>query len=74
MVVLEKGTQQGFDAVRRIRQSVLDVEARQVAREERRAKQNKSDNQEAGAYVVAPCPHDKRCPLEVGGFDGFAVV
>lgn len=70
MVVLEEGTEEGFDAVRKLRQSVLDLEARHLAREERKQQEGQpaaeaDKDQPSGAHVVAPCPHDKICPLTV---------
>ncbi|GAO50331.1 hypothetical protein G7K_4460-t1 [Saitoella complicata NRRL Y-17804] len=53
MVVLERGTPQGFEAVARARQVILRT----------------IENNDEKGYVVAPCPHDKECPMFAGGPD-----
>ena len=64
LVIVEPGTPRGSKLVRRVRQLVLDYEERNARNAEK--KMNAAPNSvKSNAHVVAPCQHDKKCPMSV---------
>jgi len=64
LVIVEPGTPRGSKLVRRVRQLVLDYEERNARNAEK--KTNAAPNSvKSNAHVVAPCQHDKKCPMSV---------
>ena len=64
LVIVEPGTPRGSKLVRRIRQLVLDYEERTARNTEKRV--NAEPNSvKSKAHVVAPCQHDKKCPMNI---------
>jgi hypothetical protein len=72
LVVVEAGTPVGAAIVREARAQVLGAEARRAAKAEAAAGREQAGSRRlaGGAHVVAPCPHDGACPMEVGGAPG----
>jgi ribosomal protein RSM22 (predicted rRNA methylase) len=64
LVIIEPGTPRGSALVRRIRQLILDYEDRHARSQEKRL-DLKLNSVQSNAHVVAPCQHDKKCPMSV---------
>ena len=63
LVISEPGTPKGSLIVRRARHLVLEVARREMEQNARRL-QAEPDAADVQAYVVAPCQHDKACPVK----------
>ena len=63
LVISEPGTPKGSLIVRRARHLVLEVARREMEQNARRL-QAEPDDADVQAYVVAPCQHDKACPVK----------
>ncbi|KAF3321354.1 methyltransferase-like protein 17 [Carex littledalei] len=73
LVLLEPGTPHGSKIISQMRSYILWMEKRRSRKLEKLEKKNSSDvtsivvskpTLKAGSFVVAPCPHDGKCPLE----------
>ena len=72
LVVAEPGTPKGSLLVRRARALILEVARRDMEQKARRLGMEPSD-EDVEAYVVAPCQHDKACPMkESNREEGFS--
>ena len=72
LVLAEPGTPRGSLLIRRARAMLLDVARRDMEQDARRLDFEPSEDA-VEAYVVAPCQHDKACPLkDVNAEDGFS--
>ncbi|EFP80844.2 37S ribosomal protein S22 [Puccinia graminis f. sp. tritici] len=75
MVIIDRGTPAGFQVVADARQQLLMLGRRQLrrARYEREVAISSENNEDEypdnsaalGSWVLAPCPHDKPCPLHL---------
>ncbi|OMP02870.1 Cytochrome c oxidase assembly protein CtaG/Cox11 [Corchorus olitorius] len=68
LVLIEPGTPHGSNIISQMRSHLLWMEKRKC----RKAKVNKEESKDlidlrSGVFIVAPCPHDGRCPLENSG-------
>ncbi|OMO79863.1 Cytochrome c oxidase assembly protein CtaG/Cox11 [Corchorus capsularis] len=68
LVLIEPGTPHGSNIISQMRSHLLWMEKRKL----RKAKVNKEESKDlidlrSGVFIVAPCPHDGRCPLENSG-------
>ncbi|KAJ6833210.1 methyltransferase-like protein 17, mitochondrial [Iris pallida] len=73
LVLLEPGTPQGSKIIQQMRSYILWMEKRKCRKNEKTLSKMDRDEKsivvgkatkESGAFVVAPCSHDGRCPLE----------
>ncbi|VAH17136.1 unnamed protein product [Triticum turgidum subsp. durum] len=73
LVLLEPGTPQGSKIISQMRSYILWMEKRKCRKSEKstgaapskmKSMVLQEDLLKDGAFVVAPCPHDGRCPLE----------
>ncbi|KAM3402743.1 hypothetical protein ACQJBY_006513 [Aegilops geniculata] len=73
LVLLEPGTPQGSKIISQMRSYILWMEKRKCRKSEKstgaapskmKSMVVQEDLLKDGAFVVAPCPHDGRCPLE----------
>jgi len=64
LVIIEPGTPRGSKLVRRVRQLVLDYEERNARNAEKKMNA-RLNSVKPNAHVVAPCQHDKRCPMSI---------
>eukprot|EP01025_Chloroclados_australasicus_P032825 TRINITY_DN3334_c2_g1_i1.p1 TRINITY_DN3334_c2_g1~~TRINITY_DN3334_c2_g1_i1.p1 ORF type:complete len:891 (-),score=127.73 TRINITY_DN3334_c2_g1_i1:769-3105(-) len=58
MIIMEPGTPTGSQLVREYRAMIL-------REEEKRAKKITTNNVRKGVHIVAPCPHDGPCPMDL---------
>ncbi|KAH9774989.1 cytochrome c oxidase assembly protein cox11 -related [Citrus sinensis] len=74
LVLVEPGTPQGSSIISQMRSHILWMEKRKSRKYE--ARKSKDTNKEtskdlvtlrSGVHIVAPCPHEGRCPLENSG-------
>ncbi|KAL3499180.1 hypothetical protein ACH5RR_038273 [Cinchona calisaya] len=69
LVLLEPGTPEGSNIISQMRSHILWMENRKMRKLEA-ASQKASKSlitTKSGAFIVAPCPHDGRCPLNNTG-------
>jgi len=72
LVIAEPGTPKGSLLVRRARAMILEVARRDMEQNARRLEIEPKDD-DIDAYIVAPCQHDKPCPLKDShSEDGFS--
>ncbi|CAN4127157.1 unnamed protein product [Withania somnifera] len=69
LVLVEPGTPQGSNIISQMRSHILWMEKRRSRKlEDVYGKESKALTMvKNGAYIVAPCPHDGRCPLDNTG-------
>ncbi|XP_008775004.2 methyltransferase-like protein 17, mitochondrial isoform X2 [Phoenix dactylifera] len=76
LVLLEPGTPHGSKIITQMRSYILWMEKRKCRKSNDSSREVSSDvksiaveraSLKSGAFVVAPCPHDGRCPLENTG-------
>ncbi|XP_044465187.1 methyltransferase-like protein 17, mitochondrial [Mangifera indica] len=74
LVLVEPGTPQGSSIISQMRSHILWMEKRKIRKSEghkSKGVDNENSNEVAtlrsGVHIVAPCPHDGRCPLENSG-------
>jgi ribosomal protein RSM22 (predicted rRNA methylase) len=66
LILVEPGTPVGFANIRDARSQILDAERRRQAKADgQEGGRVGSSRKVVGAHVVAPCPHDGVCPMEV---------
>ncbi|GAV68691.1 Rsm22 domain-containing protein [Cephalotus follicularis] len=66
LVLVEPGTPHGSDIISLMRSHILWMEKRKCRKSQEENKEASKDivAHNTGAFIVAPCPHDGRCPLE----------
>ncbi|GAA0166245.1 chaperone [Lithospermum erythrorhizon] len=66
LVLVEPGTPQGSKIISHMRSHILWMEKRRSRKVEIALSKASKDlmTMKSGAFIVAPCPHDGRCPLE----------
>lgn len=69
LILLEPGTPEGSNIISQMRSHILWMESRKTHKLEAAShKASKSlMTMKSGAFIVAPCPHDGRCPLDNTG-------
>ncbi|KAL1202758.1 hypothetical protein V5N11_031386 [Cardamine amara subsp. amara] len=71
LVLVEPGTPHGANIISQMRSHVLWMEERKLRKLEKKIKKGEVGkevlNLKSGAHIVAPCPHDGKCPLENTG-------
>lgn len=69
LVLVEPGTPQGSNIISQMRSHILWMEKRRSRKlEDGSGKESKAlTTLKNGVYIVAPCPHDGRCPLDNTG-------
>ncbi|CAI9093373.1 OLC1v1028863C1 [Oldenlandia corymbosa var. corymbosa] len=69
LVILEPGTPEGSNIISHIRSHILWMENRKFRKAEAAAHKGSTSlvTAKSGAFIVAPCPHDGRCPLNKTG-------
>ncbi|KAF5729772.1 methyltransferase-like protein 17 mitochondrial [Tripterygium wilfordii] len=69
LVLVEPGTPHGSNIISQMRSHILWMEKRKCRKSMKANSKAGKDlvDLKSGAYIVAPCPHDGRCPLENSG-------
>ncbi|XP_010430603.1 PREDICTED: methyltransferase-like protein 17, mitochondrial isoform X1 [Camelina sativa] len=71
LVLVEPGTPHGANIISQMRSHILWMEKRKLRKLENKMKKAGADKAvldlKSGAHIVAPCPHDGKCPLENTG-------
>ncbi|KAH7550111.1 hypothetical protein JRO89_XS13G0137100 [Xanthoceras sorbifolium] len=69
LVLVEPGTPQGSSIISQMRSHILWMEKRKCRKSKDVNKETPKDlvTRRSGVHIVAPCPHDGRCPLENSG-------
>lgn len=67
LVLIEPGTPRGSDLIRKARALVLEAERKEALKRVHKDKDNNSNegvSVSVEAHVVAPCQHDRACPMD----------
>ncbi|XP_024005568.1 uncharacterized protein LOC18009908 isoform X2 [Eutrema salsugineum] len=71
LVLIEPGTPHGANIISQMRSHILWMEKRKLSKLEKKTKEDEAGKDvldlKSGAHIVAPCPHDGKCPLENTG-------
>jgi ribosomal protein RSM22 (predicted rRNA methylase) len=69
LVLVEPGTPHGAKIISQMRSHILWMEKRKLRKLEKKMKKDGKEvlDLKSGAHIVAPCPHDGKCPLENTG-------
>ncbi|XP_010496921.1 PREDICTED: methyltransferase-like protein 17, mitochondrial, partial [Camelina sativa] len=71
LVLVEPGTPHGANIISQMRSHILWMEKRKLRKLENKMKKAGAEKAvldlKSGAHIVAPCPHDGKCPLENTG-------
>ncbi|CAF2039386.1 BnaA09g12120D [Brassica napus] len=64
LVLVEPGTPHGANIISQMRSYILWMENRKLRKKEKAEAGKEVLDLKSGAHIVAPCPHDGKCPLE----------